>query len=479
MAAIPLHCNICPKKPNFSDVSHLLTHIASKGHLSNYYKVKVRSSSEDASRRLIEAYDRWYAEWNVEDLMSERMSQKDRRRTRARPSGMASSMHPAIQAPIPRPARPRAAVSNLLDPRLAEQQLIKIEATSPSPTQEPPRGLRHRPFHPRFQYWPTASRAGSIAYTNDYETSSDYSEASMRRGRYSYGVEDSCAVEDDPLDTPAPAAEDPMAVSESTKLKGVFWPGMDLFDSATPEMRRKRNQKKDSSVVEQLEINSQEVEATELIFTPRGSFKRQRRISSSVYDDEESIPPDSPRPVHGRAALGDINPNVLRQRHPNRHPTFTYPTFGHHDNEPTRAYHGHGDRATRTKRPFDIFQEDDPTFLQPSGFNYLNSGHPHRKASPPTTPGWPPYRSYNDVYAFDNKENIVPSYEGPAYDHHSRHGAHYNYASSYAYGLGHGLDGHVFQTGHHAYLNNPYSHQNHDEVDDQRTLTAPPSPSSA
>jgi hypothetical protein len=89
MAAIPLHCNICPKKPNFSDVSHLLTHIASKGHLSNYYKVKVRSGSEDASRRLIEAYDQWYAEWNVEELMSERMSQKDKRRTRARPAGEA------------------------------------------------------------------------------------------------------------------------------------------------------------------------------------------------------------------------------------------------------------------------------------------------------------------------------------------------------------------------------------------------------
>ena len=83
---IPLHCNICPKKPNFSDVSHLLTHIASKGHLSNYYKVKVRSTHEEPSRRLVQAYDRWYADWGVEELMSERMSQKDKRRTRARPA---------------------------------------------------------------------------------------------------------------------------------------------------------------------------------------------------------------------------------------------------------------------------------------------------------------------------------------------------------------------------------------------------------
>ena len=93
--SIPLHCNVCPKKPNFSDVSHLLTHIASKGHLSNYFKMKVRSSTEEASRRVIEEYDQWYAEWNVEDLMSERMNQKDKRRTRTRPAG--TVLHRAVK----------------------------------------------------------------------------------------------------------------------------------------------------------------------------------------------------------------------------------------------------------------------------------------------------------------------------------------------------------------------------------------------
>jgi len=86
MASIPLHCNICPKKPDFSDVSHLLTHIASKGHLSHYYKLKVRSGTEPDSRELVEEYDQWYAEWNVEDLMSERMNLKDKKRPRNRAS---------------------------------------------------------------------------------------------------------------------------------------------------------------------------------------------------------------------------------------------------------------------------------------------------------------------------------------------------------------------------------------------------------
>lgn len=87
MSTIPLRCNICPKKPHFSDVSHLLTHIASKGHLSHYYKVKVRSGNEEGSKQLIDAYDQWYADWDVEGLMSERMNLKEKRRTRPRSSG--------------------------------------------------------------------------------------------------------------------------------------------------------------------------------------------------------------------------------------------------------------------------------------------------------------------------------------------------------------------------------------------------------
>lgn len=80
-SGIPLHCNICPKKPDFSDVSHLLTHIASKGHLSHYYKMKVKASSDEASKRIVDDYDEWYEIWNVQDLMMERMSQKEKKKS--------------------------------------------------------------------------------------------------------------------------------------------------------------------------------------------------------------------------------------------------------------------------------------------------------------------------------------------------------------------------------------------------------------
>jgi hypothetical protein len=85
---IPLKCDICPKKPRFSDVSHLLTHISSKTHLSNIFKARVRLEIDTESRRLVEDYDQWYAEWSIQDLLAERLSQKDSKmpkpRSRAR-----------------------------------------------------------------------------------------------------------------------------------------------------------------------------------------------------------------------------------------------------------------------------------------------------------------------------------------------------------------------------------------------------------
>ncbi|UPX17886.1 uncharacterized protein EKO05_0008213 [Ascochyta rabiei] len=488
---IPLLCNICPKKPSFSDVSHLLTHIASKGHLSHYYKVKVRSTHEDASRRIIDTYDRWYAEWSVEELMSDRMNQKDKRRTRTRPA-VRSTPAPRIEAPAPapRPAR-RAAVSNLLDPRLSEQQVIKVEPDSgtPTPTPQPGPFLRPRSFAPHLQYWPTESRASSRSYTNpDYETSSEYSDPGERpKRRYQYTAADTCAIEDDPPEH----AEDTMTVSESTKLKGVYWPGMAIFDSATPDMRRKRNQKKDHSVVEQLELNSLDVEATELIFTPQGSFKRQRRISSSMFDDEEEIEikTESPRPSFSRPVLVDMDPNISRRsRQSTRAAIFPFQTRSQYEERRGRSSYdfGIGDRAPKRKRAFDVFQDSEITFSQPANFNYLTSGFGHQTSpSPSPLPGYGSYKSLNDPFQYDNKENVFPSLPQPIYGNLHNHqipGYHYH---AYGYSLDQGQQG--FQHGgQYLNANNAYQQQHEqrqqlddNDDDDQRTITAPPSPTTS
>jgi hypothetical protein len=107
---------------------------------------------------------------------------------------------------------------------------------------------------------------------------------------------------------------------EMSRLKGVLWPGMDIFDSATQLMRRKRNQKKDGKVLKMMEKTSSQVEPTELIFSPTGTLKKQRLISGNVDDDsplkgETPVPKRrQPRPKTriGRNALRQTDPNVPR-----------------------------------------------------------------------------------------------------------------------------------------------------------------------
>lgn len=105
------------------------------------------------------------------------------------------------------------------------------------------------------------------------------------------------------------------SISEVTKLKGVLWPGMDLFDAATPDRRKKRNQKKETSVIDRLERNALIVEANEMMFTPRGSLYKERPITgqvdfnSSPYKmDNFSSPPAKRKPA-ARAPLARKDAN--------------------------------------------------------------------------------------------------------------------------------------------------------------------------
>jgi hypothetical protein len=326
------------------------------------------------------------------------------------------------------------------------------------------------------QYWPTESRASSRSYTNpDYDTSSEYSDPSERR-QYQYTARNSCAIEDH-------AVDDPMAVSESTKLKGVYWPGMDIFDSATPEMRRKRNQKKDSSVVEQLELNSQEVEATELIFTPQGSFKRQRRISNAEYDDEDEIEikTESPQPTRLRPVLASLDANTRRARQATR-PTFPFLSRNEYEDRGRSIFdHGYNDRASKRKREaFAVYHDgddDEPIFSQPASMTYLTSGFTNQH-SPSPAPVFAPYKSLNDPFRYENKENILPPLHHGYNSYQTFHqGTGYNHNNSYAYGLG--QDQHGLHYNGQMYHGSTLYQQQHADDDDQRTLTAPPSPSTS
>ena len=84
MSSSLLGCTICPKLPKFSDTSHLLTHVSSKGHLSHLHKLQVRSHQEIAAIQQLAAYDQWYQQHGLGQLLSERMQQKDAKKNNPR-----------------------------------------------------------------------------------------------------------------------------------------------------------------------------------------------------------------------------------------------------------------------------------------------------------------------------------------------------------------------------------------------------------
>ncbi|KAF2405049.1 hypothetical protein EJ06DRAFT_518109 [Trichodelitschia bisporula] len=331
---IPLLCNICPKKPTFSDVSHLLTHIASKGHLSHYYKLKVRSGSEAEARVQLNIYDQWYEQWGVEQLMSDRMSLKEKKRPRTRlalvltgeaPSRTPSSSYSVQQAAPqrtqsrvttnsrPTPSGKPSPLPSFFDPRLVDP-VIKTErhATPPLQTVNPNIPLQYQPsrLSQSMQNNPYLANGGGFGFSATNRPDSGRRTPLTARELYIYGdptpqqslldtVGDTAECDDGNDDetfikTPSPpiADEETCGETDASRLKGVFWPGMSIFDSATLDARRRRNQKKDASIVEQLEINSQVVEADERVFTPRGTLKKIKRISGMV--DEDSSPMGSP-----------------------------------------------------------------------------------------------------------------------------------------------------------------------------------------
>ena len=103
--------------------------------------------------------------------------------------------------------------------------------------------------------------------------------------------------------------------SKSAKLKGKIWPGMALFDAATPDEQRRRNQKKDGSVLRRMERLSRLVDPQETVFSAELTMQKQRHIDdlddvSSLIEGETPMPKPKPRPR--RKALARVPSNVPR-----------------------------------------------------------------------------------------------------------------------------------------------------------------------
>lgn len=366
MASIPLLCNICPKRPDFSDISHLLTHVGSKGHLSHYFKAQVRSRQDATIRQQLEIYDCWYAKHQIEKLLSQRMVLKESKDTRTKPRGIRKSLNSSSVQKNPskatiavRESLPASPLENFIDPQLSQTHYSSKETLSQdSPlvtTSERSNKLasEHRTHIPTMQQHPVSypfpkdlpkkSKKNILSFSEaeddiDAGNGSDH-DCLRTQSPFKSTYPDPIALVDQasislPGFTLTPrkenthreqsekmGSEDNSAVPEvgltqSPKLKGAHYPGMSLFDSASIEAQRKRNQKKNISIMAQMELNSIEVEPLERIYWPEGNLKKERIITGMV--ESSPIKEDTPRPKRQRQAakripLDNLNANAPRE----------------------------------------------------------------------------------------------------------------------------------------------------------------------
>lgn len=83
---IPLVCFICPKNSHFSDLSHLLTHISSKGHLHNMFQLNLSREIDEAADLSLTEFETWYKQNNISALLRARKTAREQRDNHQRQS---------------------------------------------------------------------------------------------------------------------------------------------------------------------------------------------------------------------------------------------------------------------------------------------------------------------------------------------------------------------------------------------------------
>ena len=366
MEAIPLLCKVCPKNPHFSDISHLLTHVDSKSHLKYYSNAKIRGRQDQSIRQQFDEYNQWYEENGIEKLLSQRIIQKDSRNSHAKARAPREAAPKTSKAPR-KARRKRSAlpqtpnevdVKDAIDPRLSQLQQPQLlgqstEADLPSESPPPfdiaslhpqrvPRGppwssIGHeRKTVPDLTNWDLGDRATKSYAMEAVADCADspklgnttYPDPLTLTGSFPFQRASTPTSTSNGLNTintsPSQSSQHSQQPSETSsahmiKLKGPKWPGMALFDSASPEAQRMRNQKKKHSTLEQMEYDSTLVQPIERIFFSEGTLKLERPITGNVESSPLMEP--TPKPKRRRlkvnaAVLGDLSTNIPKKRVP-------------------------------------------------------------------------------------------------------------------------------------------------------------------
>ncbi|TVY27396.1 hypothetical protein LHYA1_G004193 [Lachnellula hyalina] len=293
-SSVPLICSLCPKSPKFSDISHLLTHISSKSHLAALFKLKIRSQAEQHAKDKVDEYELWYSGNDLDTLLSDRLATKDQKK---RNKDKKSRLSNASKSPV------------------KKEEVAYEPALDSTPLFRAPVPLMH-PYNP-------AKSRESVSMEDDWGFNSLYDTPTVRRRVPNFADSESPVgrLLDPKLKTPSRSAIEKKSkngdkIPDSAQLKGALWPGMDLFDSATPEMKRMRNQRKDVNVMRQMKARSAEIEPAEISYFADGEFRASRDIFGPLSDAES--PAKDPTPKRQRRTrkptLKEVSINAPRLR---------------------------------------------------------------------------------------------------------------------------------------------------------------------
>ncbi|KAI0125608.1 hypothetical protein BJ170DRAFT_684868 [Xylariales sp. AK1849] len=342
---IPLVCTICPKNSTFSDVSHLLTHIASKGHLSNKFQLDIAKDVDDFSRESLEEYETWFETYNIRDLLLSRSeNRKSQGRGQARADAMNSnaslrggghgtgvSLNSTRNGVVTR-AKRRFRGGNANTQSINHSYQVKCE---PEDDIDSTSNMTPSSYGPYLHNWQSTHGIQDYSYGNQ-ESGMPYIGGGNFAVNFADGNEDPAdddvGVEEDhneelskyePTDDedddddddddglPSDNTKDttmlelelePVELGEDVEarerrhclkyLKGEVSriPGAGVFDAAFEAQRKQRNQKKHPSVAANLEVNSRAVKKIESVSDIDLNWVRDRDpfVESSVDDSMDS-----------------------------------------------------------------------------------------------------------------------------------------------------------------------------------------------
>jgi len=275
------------------------------------------------------------------------------------------------------------------DPRLqatyssyATPSLSQNEITQPNIFDEPISSANPRTYKPRLHLWPTSRPTAADAIPLDPSSPLAHATAAhvapfapMHARSMSTSTSNLGNDEDDEV------------YCEATRLKGILWPGMDLFDTATDDMKRKRNQKKASFVAVRLEHKSLDVDPTEMIWRSLGVLYKARPITGKVDFDsspykidtgspEVFVKPARKKPAPRttktvRAPLAEKDPNITVRRGKQVTITPAAAEMMAIDNKPAAK------SPKKRKRKIAVLDEqqqhEEQPFGNPTGMRYLTS----------------------------------------------------------------------------------------------------------